>query len=221
LTEHLLAWPGAYASAPLPNKICDEFATPFSILTSIVDKLYKAINTRSKRCPMASVILFLNDTPYRSHPVDSMIFDAIACLATHMIGAASWDCYHINDGMSSDFPTDTCSVDEEKGCIGCRPGASPQTNYYVVCRSLKSYIHLVGHLLLLEDLDQTNVDTSAMGVDEDQIHCIDELLNVLGLFVLADNCLHCFLARCLSNPYWNHYHFQKVDDDCHGNQACH
>jgi hypothetical protein len=92
-------------------------------------------------------------------------------------------------------------VDQEKGHIGCHPGISPQTDHYAICGLLKSYIHLVlVHLWLPEDLDHANAD-SAMGVDEYRTHHIDELLDVLNLFVLASDCLHCLLAHCLPNPY--------------------
>lgn len=32
-------------------------------------------------------------------------------------------------------------------------------------------------------------------------HCIDKLLDVLNLLLLANDCLHCLLAHCLVNPY--------------------
>jgi hypothetical protein len=43
--------------------------------------------------------LFLNNTPDRSRPINKGVFDAIACLATHTIGAAGWDYRHIHNGM--------------------------------------------------------------------------------------------------------------------------
>jgi hypothetical protein len=47
--QHLLAWPQAYAPAPLPIQICNDFALtlqqPFGILTLLVDKLYKAMDS--------------------------------------------------------------------------------------------------------------------------------------------------------------------------------
>jgi hypothetical protein len=237
-------WPGP---AHMLQRRCQiEFvmtSQPFTILTSMVDKLYRlmdedairrqfvvfanfrnkveefstrlkayldlkgyagdvitVVGTQYKEQKMHHAALFLNDTPDRSRPVDNGVFDAIACLATRTIGAAGWDCRHIHDGMSPDFPTDTCSVDQEKGRIGRRLGASPKTDHYVVCGSLQSYVKLVGRLYLPEDLDHTNAD-SAMGVEEYRTHCIAELLDVLDLFVLADDCLHCLLARRLSNPY--------------------
>jgi hypothetical protein len=77
--------------------------------------------------------------------------------------------------------------------------ASPQTDHYIVCGLLNSYVQLVRHHWLPEDLDHTN-DDSAMGVDEYRTHRTNELLDVLNLFVLA-NCLHCLLAHHLSDPY--------------------
>ena len=149
---------------------------------------------------MLHAALFLNDAPGRSPPVDNGIFDAIACLATRTIGAAGWDCPHIHDGMSPDFPTDICSVDQEKGRIGRRPGAGPHSDHYVVCGSLKSYVQLVGRLWLPEDRDQTRSD-GAMDLETYRTHCIDDLLDVLDMFVLADDCLHVLLARRLANPF--------------------
>jgi hypothetical protein len=40
-----------------------------------------------------------------------------------------------------------------------------------------------------------------MGLDDYRKHCIEELLDVLDLFVLADDCLHSLLAHRLANPY--------------------
>jgi hypothetical protein len=144
--------------------------------------------------------LFLNGAPGRPPPVDDGSFDAIACLATRQIGSAGWDCPHVHEGMSPDFPTDVCSVDQEKGRIGRRFGASPATDHCVICGSLKSFAQLVGRLHSPEDLDQTNAD-SGMGLNVCRKHCIDELLDALDLFVLADDCLHCLLACRLANPH--------------------
>ena len=103
--------------------------------------------------------------------------------------------------MSPDFPTDACSVDQEKGRIGRRFGASTATDHYVICGSLQSFaVQLVGRLYLPEEIDQTNAD-SAMGIDDYRKHCVDELLDVLDLFVLANDCLHSLLAYRLANPY--------------------
>jgi hypothetical protein len=122
---------------------------PFTVLTSIVKKLYKAMDEDAVRCQfvvfanfqnkveefstclkayfdlkgytndvitvvgsqykeqkMHHAVLFLNDTPDRLRPVDNGVFDAIACLVTRTIGATGWDCHHIHDGMSTNFPTD-------------------------------------------------------------------------------------------------------------------
>jgi hypothetical protein len=40
-----------------------------------------------------------------------------------------------------------------------------------------------------------------MSLDDCRAHCVDKMLNVLGLFVLATDCLHCLLAHCLANPH--------------------
>jgi hypothetical protein len=237
-------WPGP--SHMLQRRCQIEFvmtSQPFSVLTSIVEKLYKAmdedairrqfvvfanfrnkveefstrlkayldlkghtgdvitvVGSQYKEQKMHHAALFLNDTPDRSRPVDNGVFDAIACLATRTIGAAGWDCRHIHDGMSPDFPTDICSIDQEKGRIGRRPGASTKTDHYVICGSLKSYVQLIARLWLPEDPDHTNAD-SAMGLDEYRTHCLSELHEVLDLFVLADDCLHSLLAISLSNPF--------------------
>jgi hypothetical protein len=165
-----------------------------------VGDVITVVGTQFKEQKMHHAGLFLNDTPGRPPPVDDGGFDAIACLATRSIGAAGWDCPHIHEGMSPDFPTDLCSVGQEKGRIGRRLGASPATDHYVICGSLKSFVQLVGRLYLPEDLDQTNAD-SAMELDVYRNHCINELLDVLDLFVLANDCLHSMLAYRLANPY--------------------
>jgi hypothetical protein len=157
-----------------------------------VGDVITVVGTQFKEQKMHHASLFLNDAPGRPPPVDDGSFDAIACLATRSIGAARWDCPHIHEGMSPDFPTDVCSVDQEKGRIGCRLGASPSTDHCVICGSLKSFVQLVGRLHLPEDLDQTNAN-SAMGLADYRQHCIDELLDVLDLFVLA--------ASRLANPH--------------------
>jgi hypothetical protein len=184
------------------NKV-EEFSTRLKAyldLKGYTGDVITVVGTQYKEQKMHHAALFLNDTPDRSRPVDNGVFDAIACLATRTIGAAGWDCRHIHDGMSPDFPTDICSVDQEKGRIGRRPGASTDTDHYVICGSLKSFVQLVARLWLPEDKDHTN-DDSAMALDQYRTQCITELLDVLDLFVLANDCLHSLLAIRLSNPF--------------------
>jgi hypothetical protein len=169
-------------------------------LKGLLGDVITVVGTQFKEQKMHHAGLFLNDAPGRPPPVDDGSFDAVACLATRSIGAAGWDCPYIHEGMSPDFPTDVCSVDQEKGRIGRRFGASTATDHYVICGSLQSFVQLVGRLYLPEEIDQTNAD-SAMGIDDYRKHCIDELLDVLDLFVLANDCLHSLLAYRLANPY--------------------
>jgi hypothetical protein len=165
-----------------------------------VGDVIAVVGAQFKEQKMHHAGLFLNNAPGGPPPVDDGSFDAIACLATRWIGAAGWDCPHVHEWMSPDFPTYVCSVDQEKGRIGRRLGASLATDHCVICGSLKSFVQLVGRLYLPEDLDQTNAD-GAMGLNVYRKHCIDELLDVLDLFVLVDNCLHRLLACRLANPH--------------------
>jgi hypothetical protein len=103
------------------NKV-EEFTTRLKAyfdLKGYTGDLITLVGTQYKEQKMHHAALFLNNTPNRLHPVDNGVFDVIACLATHTIGAAGWDCRHIHNGMLPDFPTDICSVDQKKGGIGC------------------------------------------------------------------------------------------------------
>jgi hypothetical protein len=61
-------------------------------LKGYVGDIITVVGTQCQEQKMHHTALFLDDTPNRSRPVDNGIFDAIACLATRIIGATSWDC---------------------------------------------------------------------------------------------------------------------------------
>jgi hypothetical protein len=60
-------------------------------------------------------------------------FDAIGCLATRSLGSTGWDGDHVWFVFSVDFPTDLCSLSQEKGRAGHWDGAGPDTDEYFVC----------------------------------------------------------------------------------------
>jgi hypothetical protein len=78
------------------------------------------------------------DPPVIAPPIAD-VFKPIGCIATRALGAAGWDGRNIFLVMSCDLPTDLCSVVQEKGRAGWRPGSSPTENSYEVCVSLQSY----------------------------------------------------------------------------------
>ena len=155
---------------------------------------------------MHHTALFLNHTSDRSPPVDNGFFDAVAYLATCMIGAAGVGIVLISTmgcHLRTSRPIFAMPIRRSKGRIGRRPRAGHHTDHYVLYGWLKSYIQPVGAPLAIgvpEDLDQTNAD-SAMELDHYRTYCIDKLLDVLDLFVLANNGLHSLLAHCLANLY--------------------
>ena len=70
----------------------------------------------------------------------------ILCAAlqrTCSLGSVGWDGKSIYTFFSCDFPTSKLSVAQEKGQAGWHEGSSPETDQYIVCGNLWSYVLLV------------------------------------------------------------------------------
>jgi hypothetical protein len=151
--------------------------------------------------------LFLNTPPPGEQTVDTPLedqtYDAIGCLATRSLGSAGWDGKSIHLVMSADFPTDICSISQEKGRTGRSPDALPVDNTYAVCGSLASYVYLLRriHFPPSDDDKELETEDKVLSIQEYRKLQMDQLLEVLEVFVLPNECLHCILERRLANPY--------------------
>ena len=128
------------------------------------------------------------------------------------MGAAGWDGRHISLVMSFDLPTDLISVVQEKGRAGRYPDASLGDNRYEVCVSLASYTYLLHRIHHSRgNLDpvstRCNVDyvpvlsSDFILLDAYQTKQEQDILEVLGFFLLPNEYQHCILERKLSNPF--------------------
>jgi hypothetical protein len=94
---------------------------------------------------------FLNSNPVvetETAALDEHHFNPIGCMATRGLGGAGWDGRDVHHVFSPDWPPNLCSLAQEKGRVGRRHGASPDTDSYVVCGSLRSYIHIVRRMYM-------------------------------------------------------------------------
>jgi hypothetical protein len=87
------------------------------------------------------------DPPAVAPPIVDL-FKLIGCIVTHVLGAAGWDRRNIFLVMSCDLPTDLCSIVQEKGRAGRRPGSLLTENSYEVCVLLQSYMYLLRRIYL-------------------------------------------------------------------------
>jgi hypothetical protein len=132
---------------------------------------------------------------------DAISFDAIGCLATRSLGSAGWDGENVRLVFSVDFPTDLCLCTQEKGRAGQWPGAGPKTDEYYVCATLYSFLYLLKRIYTDEKDKDFAASDKILSLKEYRAMLFDDLLQVAKMFILSTECYHCYLARCLANPF--------------------
>ena len=126
--------------------------------------------------------------------------------------AAGWDGRNISLVMSFDLPTDLISVVQEKGRAGHYPGTSPGDNCYEVCVTLASYTYVLRQIHCSSgNLDpvstRCNIDyvpvssSDFIPLDAYQTKQEQDILEVLGFFLLPNECQHCIFEQKFSNPF--------------------
>ena len=152
--------------------------------------------------PPAVAALPAIDPPAVAPPIVDL-FKPIGCIATRALGAAGWDGRNIFLVMSCDLPTDLCSVVQEKGRAGRRPGSLPTENSYEVCVSLQSYTYLLRRIHLAPADEHVATEggyvpissTDIVTLLEYRTQQVTDLFSVLQLFVLPQECMQCTLER--------------------------
>jgi hypothetical protein len=145
---------------------------------------------------------------------DAIAFDAIGCLATRSLGSAGWDGDRVRLVFSVDFPTDLCSASQEKGQAGRWDGARPDTDEYFICASLNSFLYLLKRIHREErDKDFASSD-KILPLKEYRQMLLDDLLDLVKMYVLPIECYHCYLARRLANPFMREYNMTVPLDSC-------
>jgi len=159
------------------------------------------VGTQSKEVKFHRTGLFLDQQ--HEDQSTTLDYDPIGCLTTRSLGAAGWDDPRIHAVFSLDFPTDLLSISQEKGRAGRRLDASPATDKYHVSASLESVVYLL-HRILRSDTTISKDDYAAFDQQlpraEYQELQLQQLHDVLDLFVLPFECQHCTLERRLANP---------------------
>lgn len=93
---------------------------------------------------------------------------------------------------------------QEKGRSGRARDAQPSQNVYSMFGSLKSYVHLIRRFYMPLSQETQATVQSSQRILKRHVHQqqqVDALHEVLEVFVLPTECLHCALERRLANPF--------------------
>jgi hypothetical protein len=123
---------------------------------------------------------------------DERPFNPQILIATSGAANAGLDDSEVHGVTRMEFPPSVLDVQQEKGRAGRRPYACAQTDWFLLCLSLESYVVLLKRLF---NNPSGNKDSSYFEQLENDMH------ECLLAFVLPQHCYHYTIEMKMANPY--------------------